>query len=443
MSVVCPVSKTKCDDKATACHVCGFTELNKTIITEEEGNYWFETVVIPYRQRWEFKKREAELLSQLEESRKAEKAEKELNKRLVEETCRMEAELKKQREEAQKIEAELKEQMEIARQREVELSTQRAKVHAGEFSVSAQINVGGPNERGNTIGNIANNGLIVIQDEWIYYTHQDFDYFVNPSSVLYKSRIDGSNRQMLKSERGENFHFLNVVDDSIYCSYRAGIIKMRIDGSGEKRLVDHGCLFINVIDDWVYYASGTSALVDQGGELCKMRTDGSCKQKLNDDISSYIAVWGDWIYYSNLSDDGKLYRIRTDGRERKKLNNDRSSGINVVGDYIYYYIGSYINGGPLYKIGANGESREELNFDKCRDINVVDNWIYYRNESDANMLYKMQTSKKSKQKLCNSCTNISNISVIGKRVCFTTQPFRTRKLNIIFMDGTDHQLLIK
>ena len=70
MSVVCTVSKTICDDNANECKVCGFSDLHRIFINEDEGDYWLETVVKPYRQQWEFDKREAELLAQLEESRK-------------------------------------------------------------------------------------------------------------------------------------------------------------------------------------------------------------------------------------------------------------------------------------------------------------------------------------------------------------------------------------
>jgi len=73
MKKECPVCLTNNNIKATACEVCGFSELANVIINEEEGNFWLATVVIPYRKEWEFKKREAELLTQLAMSQKSEK----------------------------------------------------------------------------------------------------------------------------------------------------------------------------------------------------------------------------------------------------------------------------------------------------------------------------------------------------------------------------------
>ena len=72
MDIICPVCKTKCSNDAERCHVCDFTELHKTFINTDDGNYWYETVVTHYRQTWEFKKREAELLTQLDAYKKRE-----------------------------------------------------------------------------------------------------------------------------------------------------------------------------------------------------------------------------------------------------------------------------------------------------------------------------------------------------------------------------------
>ena len=72
MSVTCPVCKSTCAKATTKCKKCGFDDLQRTFINTDDGDYWIETVVIPYRQRWEIQKREAELMAQLEQSRQSE-----------------------------------------------------------------------------------------------------------------------------------------------------------------------------------------------------------------------------------------------------------------------------------------------------------------------------------------------------------------------------------
>jgi len=57
------------------CEVCGFSDngsINRQFPIPEDTQNWIDTVVKPYRQQWEAKKREVELLAQLEESRKKE-----------------------------------------------------------------------------------------------------------------------------------------------------------------------------------------------------------------------------------------------------------------------------------------------------------------------------------------------------------------------------------
>ena len=52
------------------CEVCGFTDggaINREWLNKEDAELWLETVVKPYRVRWEAKKREAELLARIKE----------------------------------------------------------------------------------------------------------------------------------------------------------------------------------------------------------------------------------------------------------------------------------------------------------------------------------------------------------------------------------------
>jgi transcription elongation factor Elf1 len=75
VSETCPVCKTECSDGATACSFCGFKDelgINRTFVLKENLSNWLETVVKPHRAVWEARKREAELLAQLEEAKKRE-----------------------------------------------------------------------------------------------------------------------------------------------------------------------------------------------------------------------------------------------------------------------------------------------------------------------------------------------------------------------------------
>jgi hypothetical protein len=134
------------------------------------------------------------------------------------------------------------------------------------------------NERGNMVGNIINYGLVAQQGEWIYYIDNS----------------DGS-----KNNRYKNKHKL---------------YKIRTNGSGQEKLNDDHCRYINVIGEWIYYCHSSD-------NLYKIRTDGSGRTVLSDDECSYVNVIGKWIYYCNESDNKRIYKIETDGKNKKRVNN--------------------------------------------------------------------------------------------------------------------------
>jgi hypothetical protein len=129
----------------------------------------------------------------------------------------------------------------------------------------------GTGEAGNTVGNIANGGIVAQSGDWVYYVNYD----------------DG---------------------ESLY--------RIRTDGTERTKLNDDWSTGINVVGDWVYYQNYDD------DSLYRIRTGGTERTKLNDEPSSSINVVGDWVYYVNWDDDFSLYKIRTDGTERQQVDYD-------------------------------------------------------------------------------------------------------------------------
>ena len=78
------------------------------------------------------------------------------------------------------------------------------------------------NQRGNSVGNIVNNGLVAKQGNWIYYISK---------GSLHKIRPDGTERTFLNKVTPG---YLNVVGDWIYYGEMSGsfsLYKIRTDGS--------------------------------------------------------------------------------------------------------------------------------------------------------------------------------------------------------------------
>jgi transcription elongation factor Elf1 len=59
MKEKCPVCEFLVDEGATKCGNCGFADelgINRVWLNVEDSNYWLETVVKPYRVKWEARK---------------------------------------------------------------------------------------------------------------------------------------------------------------------------------------------------------------------------------------------------------------------------------------------------------------------------------------------------------------------------------------------------
>ena len=62
--VKCPVCKTDILSTSNVCSTCGFTEIHKEFINSDDAITWFDTTVIPYRQKWNIDKHYQELSSE-------------------------------------------------------------------------------------------------------------------------------------------------------------------------------------------------------------------------------------------------------------------------------------------------------------------------------------------------------------------------------------------
>jgi len=252
-------------------------------------------------------------------------------------------------------------------------------------------------ENGNTNGNIINLGLVASQGDWLYIS-------------------------ILSKDSGK-------------------LIKMHSDGTEITVLNDDECMYLNVVNDWIYYRNWSDE-----GRLYKIHTDGTDRIKLSEDVVYYIHVVGDWIYYENDSDSGNLYKIRTDGSNRIKLTDDKDSPylyteqcmyVNVVGRWIYFrYYGD--QRGNIYKIRSDGSERTLLISDNCYNPIVCGNWIYYCNHTYGGKLYKSSINRSEKTILTND--SVFNINVVGDWVFYNNESDENH-LYKIRSDGTDRTKL--
>ncbi len=184
---------------------------------------------------------------------------------------------------------------------------------------------------GNTTGNIANGGLVAYYQEVIYYS--------GDSGHIYKSNLDGSK---------------------------------------EIKLNDSSSMYINVLDDWIYYTN-----LDDGKRIYKMKTDGTDVIKLNDARSHSVCVKGGYIYYVQNEDPnelyseghdlfGDIYRMRIDGSERIKLIADVYRSLVMEGDMLYF-----CNKNGIFKMDTDGKDLTSITDADAFQIVVRNDWVYF------------------------------------------------------------------
>nr|WP_307905792.1 DUF5050 domain-containing protein [Clostridium botulinum] len=187
----------------------------------------------------------------------------------------------------------------------------------------------GDTNKGNTAGNINNNGYVV--------------------------------------EDQEGYVFYNNTGDRNY------LYKLDSNGMFNNAIGKDNAQYINVVGDWVYYSNYSDK-----GNLYKIKTDGTLRQKISEDMASYVTVSGDWIYFCNHSDGGRLYKIRPDGTSKSRISqslNHESAYINVSGDWIYFT--DVTDRHRPYVINTDGTYIAKLSEEWANSIQVYGDWIYY------------------------------------------------------------------
>lgn len=231
---------------------------------------------------------------------------------------------------------------------------------------------------GNTNGNIHNDGTVILNNDWVYYTNFD------ENNHLYKKKVNGSdNKQLVNDHYSYN---LNIIENYIY--YISGtpgsIYRVDINGKKDELLIDTKAENLIVTDENIFYRLSYD---NDWGKLYRTDLNGKNEVLIAESIIEFSLSDG-WIYYSNREDNNSLYKMDFNGENITKLNNKYSININVEGGYIYYT--DFNEGQKLYSIKTDGTGELLLSSDICWEINLHDDYIYYRNQTQQGRIYRMK-----------------------------------------------------
>jgi len=331
-------------------------------------------------------------------------------------------------------------------------------------------------ERGNTAGNISNNGLVATEGDWIYYSYR-INYELSPpsSGEIFKINKDGSGKKRISNGdsdylniKGDWIYFRSLSDDNSLC---------RVDKEGKmvSKLHDFRCKYVSVVGDWVYI------ILERDNILCRMHIDdlGEKRGLGIGDVWNVNIVDG-WAYHSDaeriyfgatgVSDAGncKLYKKRVidykgflSDPNTKKMDNKTferiflddlrripldnalfCNNVQVEDGWVYYTVSSSrSHDDKLYKVRTDGTDKTLLLECRIGCMNVSGNWIYYSNNDIGKgvYLYRIRTNGTENTQL--SDINTHWINIANDWVYFCSRKDLVFDMYKIKTDGTELQMV--
>jgi len=227
--------------------------------------------------------------------------------------------------------------------------------------------------RGNSMANISNGGFVAVDhstrtmeltDKWIYYTIHDKRH-------MYKVKQNGTGRTLLSSSYCT---YLNVLDGWIYYCTGSGIYKMKTDGT-ERQYLCNGSFDLSVVGEWMYYTTRN------GIYKAKAEDGSSVTQLSNDQDVGQLFVGNDgWLYYTY---NWAIYKIQTDGSNKTLIIDNKCYFMTMENSMIYYVryensgvIGSFVTY-ELRRVTTNG-SYDEVVISKDAYLSIY-RPLFYQN----------------------------------------------------------------
>ena len=224
---------------------------------------------------------------------------------------------------------------------------------------------------GTTAGNLTNlevsstdqwlYGLMTTQGNWIYFSQPGDDY------SIYKMRVDGTGIKKIADARGDS---INVVGDWLYylnLSDERKPYRIRTDGTGKEGPLSNSASVMAVSDDSIYS-------LDHGIYITKQNTDETVL--LVDGDNTSMGVYDGWIYYgAGSSNDNDVFcRISTNGGDPQKLLDGWMFHYDMSDGWIYYYTNQ--TGDSVWRMRPDGSEQTEL----YRSENTLRNFAVIKNQ---------------------------------------------------------------
>ncbi len=284
-------------------------------------------------------------------------------------------------------------------------------------------------DMGNSIGNLNNLGLIAQYDDRIYHM-----IWEDGKPYLVKSDFNGINRDIISQT---DCLYLNIIDDWIYYINSEDsnkVYKMDIDGHNNQKLNEIKGNFLIAFEEGLYVISVSEKY---NNSLYYMDYDGrNVKIICNDKVSS-IFFYNNYIYYTSVIDsNGKVHlcRMDIDGSDKEIILDDNVKKFFIYKDNIFYLTGEIIQN-RLCRTNINGKKKTVLEKNAVIPeitMNLHNNTLYYRDLS--NLTFNQINLDTSKKKILDNIS-FTNIYIIDNKIFH----YENDRLFCMDLDGSDNK----
>ena len=277
---------------------------------------------------------------------------------------------------------------------------------------------------GTTPGNIMNNGVCAVSDDWVYFSNS------NAGDSLFKIRLDGTGLNQLTIDKA---NYLNIYDGYLYFIYsvfmeESYLAKVSIS-SGEENFLnnDNAADFLSIHNNSIYYISD----IKNEGYLKRYIDSNSSEIIVKKNIRSYQFTENRLIYLTS-DPDNQLYSANKDGTDEILVVSNDVSFFTYDSGWIYYTDSVEHQ---LHRTSIDGTTELIIDDSIVGRFNISNGWIYYVNESDNGSLNKMRIDGNEKIKLVeNDCFSIN---IFGEILVYQADSGSSFvDLRWVYIDGT-------
>ena len=237
--------------------------------------------------------------------------------------------------------------------------------------------------------------ILKVENQWIYITDYENIYKININTLekikVVSDKINDASKVIV--EKGY-VYYSNASDGN-------KIYKVNEKDSSKIRINNDNSSIVSIVDAYIYYYTEKNTYGEDYGKISRIKIDGTGKKRLTKLDSVFEGVVDGWLYYDKVEYPvgygvpGKLHRLKHDGSKYEQLADSRGQIQNIEKDKIYLKLGSVM--GSLARMDRDGKNLEVLVDGAIVNFYKVNDWIYYYRTDRS--IYRVNINTKKKEKV--------------------------------------------